>query len=80
MNQAARFRSALSQGRSRDDALGELRRAGATPMECILAIAEVENASFVEAKRLFSESVSWADYVRRNGQALIDELKALEDK
>ena len=56
--------------RSRDEALAELRRAGTSPMSCIKAIAEVEKLGIVGAKRAFSESPSWSDYVRRTTSRL----------
>lgn len=63
MNPTETFRSLLHRGRSRDEALADLRRAGASPIQCIRAIHEVEGASFATAKRLFSESPSWSDVV-----------------
>jgi hypothetical protein len=73
------FRSLLNLGRSRDDALAELRRAGASPMSCIRAIAEVEQIDVAAAKRIFSESPSWSDYVRQNDESLIAELLAMQE-
>ncbi|HET9362285.1 MAG TPA: hypothetical protein VFO58_21185 [Vicinamibacterales bacterium] len=49
-------------------------------MLCILAIVEVENLGLGEAKRAFSESPSWSDYVRENDHSLMDELKTLKDE
>jgi len=63
LNHTEQFRSLLFRGRSRHEALGELRRAGASPIQCIKAIHEVEAASFATAKRLFSQSRSWNDAV-----------------
>ena len=76
MNPTDRLRSLLSQGRSRDEALGELRRAGTSPIGCIKAIHEAESVGLAEAKRLFSESVSWADVLRSHDQ-FAEELEAL---
>jgi len=64
----------LNEGRSRDAALGELRREGASAFECIRAIIEAEGVGVVQAKRLFTESSSWADYVQANDEALAREL------
>jgi hypothetical protein len=63
LNPTDEFRSLLAEGRSRDEALGELRRTGASPIQCIKAIHEVEGASLATAKRLFTESRSWSDVV-----------------
>jgi len=75
-NTTDRFRSLLNEGRSRDSALGELRQEGASPLECIRAIMEAEGAGVAQAKRLFAESTSWADYVHANDEALARELEA----
>jgi hypothetical protein len=80
MTPTDQFRLLLNQGGSRDDALDALHQAGASPMDCILAIVEVENVGFAQAKRILSESPSWADYVRQNDQSLIDELEGLQDE
>jgi len=76
MDYTARFRTLLKEGWSRDDALGELRRAGASPIGCIKAIHEVEQVGLADAKRLFSESASWAD-VHRDHEKFADELDAV---
>ena len=65
----------LNEGRSRDAALGELRREGASAFECIRAIIEIEGVGVVRAKRLFAESSSWVDYVHANDEALARELE-----
>jgi ribosomal protein L7/L12 len=76
MDETDRFRALLKDGRSRDDALSAMRRAGASPIGCIKAIHEVEQVSLAEAKRLFSESASWAD-IHRSHEAFADELETL---
>jgi hypothetical protein len=52
VNRSDRFRSQLSDGHSRDEALRELRRA-ASPMDCIKAMFEMEGVGLAEAQRLF---------------------------
>jgi hypothetical protein len=74
MNPTDQFRSLLSDRKSRDEALCELRRTGASPIQCIKAIHEVEGASLATAKRLFSESPSWSDVVE-NTEAMFVEVE-----
>lgn len=50
------YRTLRNLGRSRDEALAELRRVGASPIDCVKAIHEVEHVGLVAAKRIFSES------------------------
>lgn len=76
MDHTDRFRALLNEGRSREDALAELRRAGASPIGCIKAIHEVEQVGLADAKRLFSESACWAD-VHLSHEAFADELETL---
>ena len=78
MSPTDRFRLLLAQGRSRDVALSQLKRAGTSPMVCIQALIEVEGPGIVEAKRALSESPDWSEDVRQNDQALLSELKALK--
>ena len=78
MNPSDQLRTLLAQGRSRDEALADLKRSGASAMSCISALVEVEQLGIVEAKRALSESPSWSEYVRQNDQSLVDELKTLK--
>jgi hypothetical protein len=77
MNHADRFRYSLADGRSRDDALAELRRAGASPFDCIRAIHHVEGVGLATAKRLLSESTAWRDVVDRRLDDQISQLESL---
>jgi hypothetical protein len=70
------YRTLRDRGQSRDEALAELRRAGASPMFCIRAIHEAEGTGIVESKRLFTESPSWADVVQATNASFIEELEA----
>ena len=75
MNPTEQFRSLLYRGRSRDEALGEQRRRGASPIQCIKAIHEVEGTSFATAKRLLSESHAWTDAFENTVTDLVNELE-----
>jgi hypothetical protein len=75
INKTDRFRALLNEGRSRDAALGELRREGASPFDCIRAIIETEGVGVAQAKRLFTETSSWARYVHESDEALVRELE-----
>jgi hypothetical protein len=76
----ARLRMLREQGHTRDEALGALRLEGAGPMECLVAIHEVERVGLGEAKRLLHESPGWADYMRANDESLIAEFEAMSSQ
>ena len=80
MNHMDQFRALLERGLSRDEALGALRRAGASPIGCMKAIVEVEGVGPVEAKRRLSESSSWADVVQKGQEELADELERMSSE
>jgi len=80
MNPTDRFRSLLSEGHSRDEALSELKRAGSSPMACIGALVEVERLGLAEAKRALSESPAWSEYVRSNDEWLLSEFKTMRSE
>ena len=79
MDAIEQYRTVRSRGQTRDEALAELRRAGASPISCIRALCEVERVGLAAAKQIFTESPSWADYVRLNDESLIAEMRALEE-
>jgi hypothetical protein len=74
MNPSEQFRSLMFRGRSRDEALDELRRQGASPIQCIKAIHEVEGASFAKAKQLFSESRGRGDVIENTVGDFVDDI------
>jgi ribosomal protein L7/L12 len=69
----------LAGGAMLEDALAELRVAGATPLETIKAIRAAQSVSLGEAKEIFSHSSVWAAEVQA-GDALHLEALALLDK
>ena len=80
MDVIEQYRTFRSLGRTRNEALAQLHRTGASPISCIRALCEVERVGLAQAKQIFAESPSWADYVRLNDESLIAELlRALED-
>lgn len=78
MNPTDRFQALLAEGRSRDEALSELKQAGSSPMACIRVLVEVERLTLLEAKRALSESPAWSEYVRSNDELLLEELKTMK--
>ena len=81
MDHTDQFRALLERGLSRDEALGALRRAGASPIGCMKAIVEVEGVGPVEAKRRLSESSSWGpDVVQKGQEELADELERMSSE
>jgi hypothetical protein len=59
------LRRRLAEGQTLDDALKELRSAGASIMECIKATKHVRGCDVEEAKRLIHDSTAWADVTAR---------------
>ena len=58
------FRRRLAEGRVFDDALRDLRAAGASIVECIGAVKRVRGGDLVEAKTLVHRSDAWADVTK----------------
>jgi hypothetical protein len=75
MDHTSRFDSLLRQGSSREDALSVLRREGASPLQCIVAIHVTEGVGLVAAKELLYAGPVWSDV---SDEALIAEAKALD--
>jgi hypothetical protein len=59
------LRSQLASGLTLDTALRELRSAGASIIESIIATKSVRGCDLAEAKRLIHDSTTWADVVER---------------
>lgn len=78
-NPANILRAALEAGTVLEDGLAELRMLGATPVETIMAIREVQGVGLATAKQVFCASPAWATEVRA-GDALHEELIALGKK
>jgi hypothetical protein len=55
------FRRKLSEGKITDEALGDLRAAGASMMACIIAVREFRRCDIGEAKKVVHFSSAWAD-------------------
>lgn len=74
-----RFRRSLTEGKSVEDALVELRAAGASVCESILAVSKVQGCRLSEAKKTVHFSSAWADR-REYHERFHDELeKALHE-
>ena len=61
---SSEYRGLLGSGLSSEAALGEMRNRGATPIEAIRAIAEVQGSSLEEAKKIFASSPAWRNEVK----------------
>jgi hypothetical protein len=55
------FRRKLAEGKTTDEALAELRAAGASMMACIIAVREFRRCDIGEAKKVVHCSSAWAD-------------------
>jgi hypothetical protein len=77
IDHAGFLRQALDSGVPLDAALAALRRHGATPIDSIKAVREVQKLPLIEAKRLVSESPAWDD-IREAHERLAEILASLE--
>lgn len=75
---ACQLRQMLESGMKMDDALGELRHNGATPIRTIEAIYDVKGVSLGEAKQIFCRCPAWRVETKAAGQLHEEILKALE--
>jgi len=71
--------AALLAGLPLEAALAELRSTGATPVEAIKAIREVQGCSLGEAKQVFGASPAWASAVQA-GEALHEQVQSVLSK
>ena len=55
------FRRKLADGKTTDEALAELRAAGASIMACIIAVRAFRRCDIGEAKKVVHFSSAWAD-------------------
>lgn len=55
------FRRKLAEGKTTDEALAELRAAGASMVACIIAVRAFRRCDIGEAKRAVHFSAAWAD-------------------
>lgn len=55
------FRQKLAEGKTTDDALVELRAAGASVCESIFAVEKVRHCGLAEAKKTVHFSPAWSD-------------------
>ena len=77
-NYAPQLRKLLNSGVGLDEALGQLRESGSSPIKTIKAIYDVRGVSLGEAKLIFSECPAWQDVVQAAEQLHDDMLEALE--
>lgn len=72
------LRRKLAVGKTFDDALAELRVAGASIFDCIASVRTFRRCGLVEAKRLVLSSSAWSD-VRVATDRLYQELSSDEN-
>ena len=70
------LRAALEAGTPLEAALFELRATGATPVETIKAISQVQGCGLGDAKQVFAASPAWAKEVQA-GTELHEQVLAL---
>jgi hypothetical protein len=56
------LRRLLAEGRALDEALAELRRAGASIFDCIVSIRKFRKCEISEAKQIVEASAAWSDH------------------
>jgi hypothetical protein len=62
------FRQKITDGKTIDDALAELRASGASAIQCIFAVTCCRRCAPKEAKRLVYSSPAWADEAKKMQQ------------
>ena len=55
------LRRKLADGKSFDVALGELRAAGASIIDCIVSVRSFQRCDIADAKRMVESSSAWSD-------------------
>ena len=73
-----RYRELRGLGHDIQTALSLLRREGATIIESIAAVREVEGISLGEAKGVVADSQTWADHRRAHDRLVDAALKILD--
>jgi hypothetical protein len=56
------LRRKLAEGKTFDDALGELRALGASMFDCIASVKSFHKCELIEAKRLVEGLPVWSDH------------------
>jgi hypothetical protein len=62
IDRSKELRRKLAEGQTLDQALGELRGAGASIFDCVASVKTFRHCELAEAKRLVESSSAWADY------------------
>ena len=55
------LRRKLADGKSFDVALGELRAAGASIIDCVVSVRSFQRCDIADAKRMVESSSAWSD-------------------
>jgi hypothetical protein len=56
------LRRKLADGRTLDEALAELRKAGASIFDCIVSVRTFRRCEIAEAKQIVETSSAWSDH------------------
>lgn len=72
------LRQKLADGRKLDEALGELRTAGASMFDCMVSVRTLRRCDLAEAKQVVQASAAWADY-RDLTEEFVRELSKPDD-
>lgn len=72
------LRRKLADGRTLDEALGELRTAGASIFDCIVSVRTFRRCDIAEAKQVVQASAAWSDY-RDATEEFVRELSKTDD-
>ena len=72
------LRLKLADGRTLDEALAELRTAGASIFDCIVSVRRFRRCEIAEAKQIVQSSAAWSDY-RDPTEEFVRELSKTDD-
>ena len=72
------LRRKLADGRTLDEALTELRTAGASIIDCIVSVRTFRRCEIAEAKQVVETSSAWSDY-RNATEEFVRELSKTDD-
>jgi hypothetical protein len=73
------LRRKLADGKTLDQALTELRVAGATITDCVVSVRNFRRCEIIEAKRIVEDSSAWSDH-RNIGEEISRVVSESDDK
>ena len=66
------LRRKLAEGKTLDEALTELRKAGASIIDCIVSVRTFRRCEIAEAKQIVETSSAWSDHCNITDEVLRD--------